>query len=216
MDIARRLRRHVVSQFHRPRGALGRVAGLVLARRPSNRRRNLWTVDRLEIEPHHRVLELGYGPGVAVEACARRARRGEVVGVDHSEVMQRVATRRNARAAAEGRVRLLVAGFDALPGLDLGGPFDRILAVNSVTFADDPAAVIAGLAGRLRPGGRLAITFQSRRPGARDADSARGGEELAAALRAAGLADVRIETLALPGASAVCALGRRDGAPGTP
>jgi SAM-dependent methyltransferase len=207
MDVSQSLHRHIVGQFHKPSGVLGRLAGWVLAHRPSNRQRNLWTVELLDIEPHHRVLELGYGPGVAVEACARRATRGRVVGVDHSETMQRVARRRNARAVAEGRVDLRVASFDAIP--DLGESFDRILSVNAATFSDDPGRLLADLAGRLRPGGWLAVTFQSRRPGATSRDSERGGEELVRALRSAGLEDVRLEVLPLEPVAAVCALGRR-------
>jgi ubiquinone/menaquinone biosynthesis C-methylase UbiE len=196
-----------VSQFHRPRGLFGRAAGFVLARRPSNRQRNLWTVELLEIEPTHRVLELGYGPGVAIEACARRASRGRVVGVDHSETMRRAATRRNAHAVAEGRVELHTASFDALP--DLGAPFDRILAVNAVMFAADAEALLRELVNRLRPGGRIAVTFQSRRPGATTADSKRGGAVVAAALERAGLESVRVETLPLEPVAAVCVLGCR-------
>lgn len=60
--IAGRLRRRIVSQFHRPHGLVGRLAGFVMAHRPSNRQRNLWTVGLLEIAPSHRVLELGSGP----------------------------------------------------------------------------------------------------------------------------------------------------------
>lgn len=206
------LRRRIVDQFHRPRGALGLLAGWVLARRPSNRERNAWTVDRLEIAPHHRVLELGFGPGLAVELCARRAIHGQVVGVDHSETMLRMATRRNRRAVAEGRVVLHAAPFDALP--DLGGPFDRILAVNAVQFARDPQALLVDLGGRLRPGGWIAVTFQSRRPGATSADSRKGGAEIADALSRVGFDAVRTETLPMEPVAAVCVLGRRPERPG--
>ncbi len=58
--------RYLVSQFGNPRGLVGRLAGEFMARRPSNRARNLWTVDLLELRPHHRVLEIGYGPGFAI------------------------------------------------------------------------------------------------------------------------------------------------------
>jgi len=201
------LRRRVVEQFHRPHGALGRLAGLVLAHRPSNRRRNLWTIDLLDLQPTDRVLELGFGPGVALAAAARRVTHGLVVGVDHSETMARVARRRNGRAVAEGRVVLHVAPFEALP--DLGEPFDAIFGVNAVMFAGDAEGLLSGLRDRLRPGGRIAVTFQSRRPGATHADSLRGGEETAERLRRAGFESVRVEVLPLEPVSAVCVLGRR-------
>jgi SAM-dependent methyltransferase len=201
------LRRRLVEQFHRPHGVLGRVAGFVLAQRPSNRKRNLWTVELLDLAPTDRVLELGFGPGLALEAAARRVTRGRVVGVDHSETMARVAGRRNAKAVAQGRVELRVASFDALPAFD--EPFDKILAVNALIFADDADRVLSGLRSRLRPGGRIALTLQSRRPGATSADSLRGGEEIAARLRDTGFEDVHLEVLPLEPVSAVCVLGTR-------
>jgi ubiquinone/menaquinone biosynthesis C-methylase UbiE len=164
-------------------------------------------VDLLDPAPADRVLELGFGPGIALQAVARRVPRGRVVGVDHSEAMLRAARRRNARAVAEGRVELHVGRFEDLP--DLGAPFDRIFAVNALMFTDDPDAVLRALRERLRPGGRLALTFQSRRPGATSADSLRGGEETAAQLRGCGFEDVRVEVLPLAPVAAVCVLGTR-------
>jgi hypothetical protein len=53
----------VFSQFGNPRGALGAVAGAVMAHRESNRRRNAWTVAQLAPAPTDHVLEIGYvGP----------------------------------------------------------------------------------------------------------------------------------------------------------
>jgi len=201
-----------VEQFRRPHGALGRVAGLVLAYRPSNRRRNLWTVGLLALAPTDRVLELGFGPGVALQAVARRVTRGCVVGLDHSEAMVRAARRRNRRAIAEGRMMLRVGSFEALP--DLGERFDKIYAVNALMFAGDAGRVLEALRERLAPGGRLALTFQSRRPGATTADSLRGGEQAAALLARSGFGDVHVEVLPLAPVAAVCVLGTRPAAGG--
>ena len=77
------MRKAIVQQFKRPSGVLGRLAGWIMARR--NLRRNEWVVSLLGIEPNHHVLEIGCGPGVALELAAELATRGRVVGVDHSE-----------------------------------------------------------------------------------------------------------------------------------
>ena len=71
----------------RPHGLGGHVAGWVMAHRSSNRRRNQWVVSLLDVQPADRVLEVGFGPGVAVAELSRRASRGMVMSVDHSEVM---------------------------------------------------------------------------------------------------------------------------------
>lgn len=201
------LRQRLVAQFHRPHGLLGPLAGQIMARRGSNRARNLWTVDLLEIEPGDHVLELGFGPGLSIAAASRKASAGRVVGLDHSAAMLRMAVRRNRRAIRAGRVELLLASFETLP--QLPERFDKILAVNSLHFSGQPDKLARWLVEGLRPGGTLATTFQSRRPGATDEEARRDGEQRAELFRAPGLEDVRVEVLRLQPVCAVCVLGRR-------
>src|ERR1700753_1993782 len=89
------LDRDAVGQGHHPRGAAGSVTGWVFAHRPSNRQRNRWVVSLLDVRPADQVLEIGFGPGVAVAALVR-AGAAHVYGIDHSGVMLRQASRRNA------------------------------------------------------------------------------------------------------------------------
>src|SRR5215469_4673250 len=151
----RALDRDVVGQAHHPRGAAGRVTAWEMAHRPSNRQRSGWVVSLLGVRPADQVLEIGFGPGLAVAALAR-AGAGHVYGIDHSSVMLRQASRRNAAAIRAGRVTLIRASVDQIP-LALDGPFDAILAVTSLGFWAGPAERLAELRQRLAPGGRLAI-----------------------------------------------------------
>ena len=68
------LREAIVRQFGRPTGIVGRLVGLVMATRTSNRERNRRTIELLQIQPDDRVLEIGYGPGDR-HPVGRRARR---------------------------------------------------------------------------------------------------------------------------------------------
>jgi ubiquinone/menaquinone biosynthesis C-methylase UbiE len=205
MGLKQKTMRAMVSQFHRPHGLGGRAAGWVMAHRGSNRKRNVWAAGLLDVQPGDRVLEIGFGPGIAIEAMAARATRGRVVGIDHSEVMVRQATRRNAAAVRAGRVELRLGTAEDLPAFDT--PFDKILAVNSLMFWDDPVARLKELRGLLKPGGRIAIVFQPRGPGSTDETAARAGQEIAAHYATAGLTDVRVETLPLKPTAVVCVLG---------
>ncbi len=135
--LVRALDRDVIGQGHHPRGAAGSVTGWVFAHRPSNRQRNGWVVSLLKVQPADRILEIGFGPGVAVAELVR-AGAGHVYGIDHSAVMLRQASRRNAAAVRAGRVTLINASVDQLPAA-LDGPFDAILAVNSLGFWPEPA-----------------------------------------------------------------------------
>ena len=209
MGLKQKTMRALVAQFHRPHGAGGRAAGWVMAHRGSNRKRNVWAAGLLDVQPADRVLEIGFGPGIAIAELARRATRGRVVGVDHSELMVRQASRRNAAAVRAGRVELRLGTAEQLPVFD--EPFDKILAVNSLMFWDDPVARLKELRGLLRPGGRIAIAFQPRGPGSTDETAARAGEVIAEHFAAAGFTDVRVETLALKPTAVVCVLGVSPG-----
>jgi SAM-dependent methyltransferase len=205
MGLKQKTMQALVKQFHRPHGVGGRAAGWVMAHRGSNRKRNVWAVGLLDVQPDDRVLEIGFGPGIAISELARRATRGLVVGVDHSKVMVRQASRRNAAAVRDGRVDLRLGNAEHLPAFDT--PFDKILAVNSLMFWDDPVARLEELRRLLRSAGQIAIAYQPRGPGATDDTAAQAGRDLAKQFAEAGFTDVRVETLELQPTNAVCVLG---------
>jgi trans-aconitate methyltransferase len=198
-------RSYLVSQFSRPHGFAGRLAGWIMATRRSNQQRNLWTIGLLDVQPAHRVLDIGCGPGFALSHLSRRATQGEVTGLDHSATMLAQARRRNARAVREGRIKLVEGSYDKLP--DLHGPFDRIMAVNALQFSGQSVAVLANLRALLRPGGMLAVTFQSRAADADDQASRRVAETVRALMVDAGFTDITTDELQLEPACAVCIRG---------
>jgi ubiquinone/menaquinone biosynthesis C-methylase UbiE len=204
VELRQRLVAGLRAQFGRPTGFLGRGAGLLMAHRSSNRRRNAWAVSLLDVRPNDRVLEIGFGPGLAIREISRAAQQGYVCGIDHSEVMLRQARKRNADGIRRGVVDLRLASVDALPAFD--EPFDKILAVNAMMFWGEPVARMEELRRLLRPGGLIALAHQPRGPGASDEAAAARGKEIEAALARAGFAELRIETLHLKPA-VVCALG---------
>jgi SAM-dependent methyltransferase len=93
----------VRAQFGRPRGLAGRIAGWIMAHRSSNRRRNVWAVSLLDVQRDDRVLEIGFGPGIAIGELSRIATDGYVCGLDHSALMLRQAAKRNAKGIRRGR-----------------------------------------------------------------------------------------------------------------
>ncbi|MEW1845542.1 class I SAM-dependent methyltransferase [Nonomuraea angiospora] len=185
----------LVRQAHHPRGVVGWAMGQMFAHRPSNRRRNSWAVSLLDVRPTDRVLEIGFGPGIAIAEFARRATRGHVFGIDHSQAMVRQATRRNAAAVRAHRVHLMRASVEELPGF--GDPLDAILAVNSVGFWPDPVARLRELRRLLRPEGRIALVSQPRCPGATRDTTVRAAQELQDLLTQVGFTHFRVETLDL-------------------
>jgi SAM-dependent methyltransferase len=203
-DLKQRAINYLVRQARHPRGVVGWAYGWMFALRPSNRQRNIWAVSLLDVQPTDRVLEIGFGPGVAIAEFAGRAVQGHVFGIDHSPAMVRHAARRNAAAVRAHRVHLTHASVEQLPSF--GDPLDAILAVNSLGFWPDPVERLRELRGLLRPAGRIALVSQPRCPGATRDTTARAAQELQDMLTQAGLTHTRVNTLDLdPPAACVLA-----------
>lgn len=201
------IRRKIIAQFRQPSGPLGTLAGWVMAGRPSNRMRNAWMVDLLDLQPDDRVLEIGFGPGLAVADAASRVRDGFVLGLDHSAAMLRQACRRNRAAIEGGRVELRAGGPD-----DIGaraGQFTAAMSANVVQFWEDKAAAYRGMFGALVPGGRIVTIFQPRNANATAADAKAMAARIEAAMDEAGFAGIAHHTLPLSPVPAIAVTGRR-------
>lgn len=121
------------------------------------------------IAPGSAVLDVGCGPGYAAFDLAQLVtRRGRVVGLDESA---NFVAHVNAQAAGRDLPHLTAIQADVhdIPGALSSAPpsptahsplpsaFDAAYARWVLCFVRDPAAVIAGIAQVLKPGGRLAI-----------------------------------------------------------
>ena len=202
------LRENIVAQFKQPRGLLGAAAGWIMANRASNKARNRWTVDLLDLRPDDRVLEIGCGPGLALSHCAHTIVTGHIVGIDHSEVMIAQAARRNTHALQRGALDLRVGGLELLHGMQ-GERFSKVLNINVAQFFADRVEAFRAIGAVMSAGGVIATTHQPRRAGATQADALAMSDKLVAALLAAGFAAPRTELLPLLPVPAICILARR-------
>ncbi|MAG97889.1 MAG: class I SAM-dependent methyltransferase [Alphaproteobacteria bacterium] len=199
------LRKTIVGQFKNPHGWLGSIAGWIMANRRSNRQRNLWTVDLLQLKPDDRIIEIGCGPGLALEACLAQAAAGEVVGLDHSRTMLDQARVRNAGASSDGRLQLRLESLDELPpGL---GPFDKLYSANVVQFLPDRAAAFRKIHALLKPNGIAATTYMPRSKNPSRAEALAMADEIEGHMKVAGFVGIRIEELPLRPVPAVCIIG---------
>ena len=197
----------VYRQFHRPTGLSGRVAGWIMANRPSNVQRNRWTVDLLTLELGDHVLEIGFGPGLAIQQVARLVPRGHVVGVDHSPLMVKHAGHRNQSAVQAGLVDLKLGGFELLP--QLGETFDKVFSVNVLQFLRERTEVLHLIRSVLKPNGLVATTVQLRHRVATAADAHAFGSRLSKELIEVGFREVAVKELDLKPVPAVCVLARK-------
>jgi ubiquinone/menaquinone biosynthesis C-methylase UbiE len=118
---------------------------------------NEHAVGLLGPSPSDRVLEVGFGHGRTIERLAGVVNNGRVYGIDASELMLKMAVRRNRRAIAEGRVELHGGDCASIP-FDAAS-FDGVLSVHTLYFWSDPAACLREIRRVLRPGARLVLGF---------------------------------------------------------
>lgn len=200
------LKQNILRQFEKPRGFMGSVAGYIMAHRPSNIARNHWMIEQLQLKPDDRLLELGYGPGLALEQALHTITSGMVVGIDHSDPMHKQASRRLAAALASGRVQLRIGDIEALPPLE--HLFDHICSANVVQFWRDPVTVFAYLRRWLAEGGDLATLYMPRNRGAISAHAYRKADQITDWLRQAGFSEIRTVSREFDGLAAVCVIAR--------
>ena len=112
----------------------------------------------LAVRADDHVLEIGFGHGRTLEGLARAAPSGFVAGLDHSPEMYEVVRRRCAPLLDGGRLELRIGDSQALPYPD--GHFDKVLAVHTLYFWDDPTVHLCELRRVLKPDGVCVLGFR--------------------------------------------------------
>jgi cyclopropane-fatty-acyl-phospholipid synthase len=110
-------------------------------------------LDRLGIEPGHRLLEIGTGwGGMAIRAAGERGAQVTTTTISSEQLAE--AQRRVVAAGLGDRVALLDSDWR-----DLTGTFDRVVSIEMIEAVDwrDYDAYFAMIEQRLAPGGRAAI-----------------------------------------------------------
>jgi SAM-dependent methyltransferase len=120
----------------------------------ATRRLRSWERDQLALSHGQRLLDVGCGLGEAALALADDlGGDGEVVGVDVSEQMLRVA--RSNAGTTRCRARFTVGDAHSLDEPD--GSFDAVRSERTLQWLANPAAAVAEMARVLRPGGRMSL-----------------------------------------------------------
>jgi ubiquinone/menaquinone biosynthesis C-methylase UbiE len=146
------------TQPGKPTGIVGRIFGYVMD--IYNREDNYWTVSLLDIGKTSKVLEIGFGTGLAIADAAKIAMHGQIYGIDHSETMLEAAQKRNRKAVESGRAILRLGNVMALPFED--NFFDIVYSINCIYFWEPPNQGLAEIYRVLKPEGTVAITARNK------------------------------------------------------
>ncbi len=130
-----------------------------------NARMNRLAVELLRIEPNDSVLELGFGPGRAIQLLVEQTAACSIAGVDPSDVMVDQAVSCNQAAVKTGRVRLHQASVEQLPFAD--EQFTKAFAVSNFHDWPSQAAGLQEIRRTLKDRGTLLVCLRraERRPG---------------------------------------------------
>ena len=153
----------IMQQAVKPEGALGVVMGWLLEN--GNAQQNRATVDALAPPHGASVLEVGFGPGHALQMLATSRPLALVAGVDHSPLMVARARRRLNGRRGDAALDLRLADAGDLPFPD--ERFDVVFAVNSFHQWRDKEGALAEMMGVLKPGGDILLSIRDFRVGGR-------------------------------------------------
>ena len=184
--------RFIARQFSHPRGLLG---GLIM--RLMNRRNAslcVFALQQLHVGPTDRVLEVGFGGGLALSNLVDHA--AFTAGVDRSADAVKRAQARYAPSVALRRAEFRVGNVERLPYE--ARSFTKALTVNTIYFWSSLDAGFEEMGRVLSPGSRMVVGFYPREAmehmkNPPDIFSLRKSEEVLAALTRTGFRDVRIE-----------------------
>jgi ubiquinone/menaquinone biosynthesis C-methylase UbiE len=151
-------KRFLAAQLRQPTGWFGKIVMGDLLNK-GNEKINQYAIERLEIQPIDRVLDIGFGGGITIDEMLKTIETGKIYGVDFSDVMVAQAREKFKDAIATGKVSIEFADVRKLPFYD--NTFDKICTVNTIYFWEDPEIGLREIARVLKSGGRLVIGIRS-------------------------------------------------------
>jgi len=191
-------------QFQHPSGLMGILAGKCMAH--ANRSLAEWTLSLLFLRPDDRVLEIGFGPGIAIQLASERIESGRISGIDPSSEMVHQALRRNQDGIQKGCVNLIQGFVENLPFPDEA--FNKAFSINTVPIWDDVGRGLNEIHRVLKPGGVLVLSVQPHSTN-NERDHKNLIIDMEKQVRRAGFANVRNQITTMKSTNAFCVLSQK-------
>ena len=145
----------IARQAAHPRGLVGRLLFRVMA--AETLAVNERALQLLELEPNSRVLEVGFGHGRTLARALGLAPNGLVAGIDVSADMVEAIRNRQRRSNGHVLIEVKQASSDRIPYPN--AHFDRVYAVHTVYFWNNPLVHLREIRRVMTANGRFVLAF---------------------------------------------------------
>ncbi|MCL2631329.1 MAG: class I SAM-dependent methyltransferase [Firmicutes bacterium] len=134
-------------QFREPRGFGGRIACFIMNRLNQEMYKAVFN----EVKSGKLLLDIGFGNGYLLKKLSKLSDL-KIYGIDISEDMVKVASKKNQKAITKGKLRLERASVESI-GFE--EKFDKIYTINTIYFWDDLKQGLSEICGKLESGGEF-------------------------------------------------------------
>lgn len=114
-------------------------------------------VEAMNIQPRDRILEIGFGHGVAAALICEKLNGGHYLGIDRSAKMVAAAAKRNAAFVSAGMAEFVEASMESYDPERTR--FDKVLAMRVRLFHEQPAEARRLAESWLAPHGQLFVEY---------------------------------------------------------
>ena len=138
---------YIGSQFGNPHGAVGRLCCIIMNIINKAMYKNV--VEQMQFERGDKVLDIGYGNGYLLQYIYKK-NKIDMYGIDISEDMKVMATKRNKQAMKNGQLFLQIGDCCNLNYED--NMFSSVSSINTIYFWSDTIKGLSEIKRVLKPG----------------------------------------------------------------
>ncbi|WP_133965059.1 methyltransferase domain-containing protein [Eubacterium limosum] len=135
-EDVKRKERMSVTEAGNPRKPQGEAGKMMIERmNESHAEMTAWALDKLDLKPTDKVLDVGCGGGAALKRLSGRIDGGKLYGIDYSEVSVEASKELNKADIERGKMEIHQGSVSKMPFED--NLFDAIITVESYYFWPD-------------------------------------------------------------------------------
>ncbi len=151
-------KKFLAAQLCQPSGLFGKFMMADVLNK-HNEKMNHFAVERLDIQPTDKVLDIGFGGGGTIEEMLKTIDTGKIDGIDFSQVMVEQAKQKFKSEIDSKKVSIEFGDVKQLSFVE--NTFDKICTVNTIYFWNEPLASLQEIKRVLKSGGKLVVGIRS-------------------------------------------------------